>query len=111
MTSLNGISVDTLFRVALVAPYAFLNLPLMIAFDRKRKQMGDSYRPPISKAAALALCILLVLGTIAGVNYYGYPIVELALWNIVALSTVALVCSVTMRNRVAFSTDNSIRGV
>lgn len=111
MALLNGTSVDTLLRVALVAPYSFLNLPLMIALYRKEKQMGDHYRPVGSKAAGLALCILLVLGTIAGVYYYGYAIVNLVLWNIIALSSVVLAYFVTMRNRFTFSTDNSIRGV
>jgi len=111
LTLLNGISVDTLFLVELTAPYAFLNLALMIALYRKEKQMGDHYRPLGSKVAGLVLCVLLVLGTITGVYYYGYAIVDLVLWNIIALSSVVLVYFVTMRNRVTFSTDNSIRGV
>ncbi len=105
LTSLNATNVNTVWYMA---PYVCLVLPLSLVLSRKRKQMGDYYRPLGSNAAGLALCILLVLGTVAGVYYYGYAIVELVVWNILAVSTVMFVYFVTTRNRATSSTDNSV---
>jgi hypothetical protein len=106
--SLRETTVDTILPTL---PYGFLNLALMIALNRKRKEVGGYDRTFALGIAGLTLCILHILGAILGAYYTRYAIVNLVIWNIVALFAVVFAYFVTMRNGVTFSTDNSVRGV